>query len=45
MFLKGIKQKLYLGCIYFSGNSDYSPGQSEQDVTGKHQKELELLAC
>jgi hypothetical protein len=26
-------------------NSDHSPGYSEQDVTGKHQKELGLLAC
>jgi hypothetical protein len=45
MFSKGIKYKLYLGCIYISCNSDYCPGKSEQDVTGKHQKELGLLAC
>ena len=31
--------------MYISCNSDHSPGYSEQDVTGKHQKELELLAC
>ena len=36
MFPKGIKQKLYLGCIYISCNFDNSPGKSEQDATGKH---------